>query len=138
MTKIARVMLILVTLTGAACGPTGGTDSLTELSRVQSGALEVVLLSENGVLSNDRGTFVLEFRSTSDSSLVDAGQVTAGATMPMPGSSPMFGDIEVEPTPVPGRYAGTSDFSMAGTWRLTVEWEGPAGPGSATFTTTAR
>jgi hypothetical protein len=138
MIRIAGIVLMLLALAGAACGPTDGTGNLTELGRMQSGDLEVVLLSDETAISSDRGSFVLEFRSTSDGSLIDVGRVTAGATMPMPGSSPMFGDLELEPTAVPGRYAGTGDFGMAGTWRLTVEWEGPAGSGSASLATRVR
>jgi len=50
----------------------------------------------------------------------------------MPGMA-MFGNIEVQPANVPGRYTATSDFGMAGTWRMTVEWDGPAGRGSIGF-----
>ena len=31
------------------------------------------------------------------------------------------------------RAASTSELSMAGEWRLSLEWSGPAGQGSATF-----
>ena len=93
----------------------------------------MVLLSERSAIAHDRDTFVLEFRSASDDSLVDVGQVTINATMPMPGSSPMFGDVTAEPASIPGRYTGTSDLSMAGTWQLTVDWKGDHGTGSARF-----
>ena len=52
--------------------------------------------------------------------------------MPMPGM-PMFGTIDVQRTDVPGRYAATGEFAMAGTWRMTIEWDGPQGRGSVTF-----
>jgi hypothetical protein len=55
--------------------------------------------------------------------------------MPMPGM-PMFGSIDVHKTDTPGRYAANGEFSMAGTWRVTVEWDGPAGPGSINFSGT--
>ena len=70
-------------------------------------------------------------RTTSSSSsglrtdaCVDVGEVRAGASMPMPGM-PMFGRINVERAEVPGRYRAEGDFSMAGTWRLNVDWDGP-------------
>ena len=47
--------------------------------------------------------------------------------------TPMMGTIDVARTDVAGRYAATSEFSMAGTWRLTIQWDGPAGQGSVTF-----
>ena len=43
----------------------------------------------------------------------------------------MSGGSEIKPTPAPGRYEVATDFSMAGTWYLQVEWNGPAGRGSA-------
>jgi len=58
--------------------------------------------------------------------------VRASASMSMSGT-PMIGTIDVARTDVAGRYAATSDFSMAGTWRMTIRWDGPAGPGSVTF-----
>jgi hypothetical protein len=33
-----------------------------------------------------------------------------------------------------GRFIVSADFAMAGTWRLTLDWNGPAGPGSVVFT----
>ncbi len=53
--------------------------------------------------------------------------------MPMAGA-PMLGSIEVKRTSVAGRYEAVTDLSMAGTWRITIEWRGPAGTGSVTFT----
>jgi hypothetical protein len=133
MTQIGRVALVVLALVAMACGSSGGTGSLTELQKVQVGALDVVLLSDDGALGHDRDTFVVEFRSTPDGSLVDVGHVKTSATMPMPGMPPMFGDIALSPTPVAGRYAGTSQLGMAGTWRLAIDWDGPVGTGSATF-----
>ena len=52
--------------------------------------------------------------------------------MPMAGS-PMFASIDVKRTDVAGRYEADGDFSMAGTWRITLQWEGPAGQGSVSF-----
>jgi hypothetical protein len=37
----------------------------------------------------------------------------------------------VKPTPAPGRYEIATDFGMAGTWDLAIEWDGPRGRGSA-------
>jgi hypothetical protein len=45
----------------------------------------------------------------------------------------MFGTSDVQRSDTPGRYTVASDLAMAGTWRLTIEWDGPAGHGSASL-----
>jgi hypothetical protein len=102
--KIALVMLAvtLVALSGAACGRSDQGANATELQRLKSGALDVVLLSPHQGLSHGEDTFILEFRSSSNGSLVDVGEVRGSATMPMPGM-PMLGSIDVTRTSVPGR-----------------------------------
>jgi hypothetical protein len=52
--------------------------------------------------------------------------------MAMPGMV-MSGNLLVEPTGGPGRYAATAEFGMAGAWQWSIEWSGPAGRGSANF-----
>ena len=126
----AAALLLLATVT-FACGR-GDTASI-ELQRVRSGATEVVLLSSHEALRHGNDRFFVEFRSSADGSLVDAGEVRGSATMPMPGM-PMFGSIAVKPTGTVGRYAVESSFEMAGTWRMTLEWQG----GSATFSTSVQ
>jgi hypothetical protein len=39
----------------------------------------------------------------------------------------------VQQTSVTGRYDATADFGMAGAWHMAIEWDGPAGRGSANF-----
>ena len=111
------------------CG--GGATKLTELQRVKSGQLDVVLLSAHEALRHGQDSFVIEFRSA-DGALVDAGEVKGSSTMGMAGT-PMFGSIDVKRTETPGRYAADAKFDMAGTWRTTVQWQGSAAPGSVTF-----
>ena len=65
--------------------------------------------------------------------LRDVGTVTATATMPMPGMGPMLGTIAVAPSATPGRYTVTTDLWMSGGWQIAVNWDGPAGKGSARF-----
>ena len=120
---------MVVTVMAVACG---GAATLTEIQRVKSGALDVVLLSPRDGLRHGKDTFFIEFRSTAGGDLVDAGSVRGSANMPMPGA-PMFAGIDVKRTDVAGRYEANGDFSMAGTWRVTLQWEGPAGQGSVTF-----
>jgi len=119
-----------------ASGCARGASKLTELQRVKSGMLEVVLLSPRDGLRHGKDDFIIEFRSP-DGALVDAGDVRANASMPMPGA-PMFGTIDVKRTGVAGRYAADGQFDMAGTWRLTIEWQGSAGPGSVSFSGTVQ
>ena len=120
--------LILLTVAAATdCGRA----NLTELQKVKSGMLDVVLLSPRDGLRHGSDSFVIEFRSASGE-LTDVGTVRASASMSMSGT-PMMGTINVARTEVAGRYAASSEFSMAGTWRMTIQWDGPAGPGSVTF-----
>src|SRR5215208_3180144 len=125
---LMRRWVLCVLLLGAACGG-GQTAQLKELQRVKTGQLDIVLLAPGDVIKRGKGSFVLEFRDAGGN-LVDVGNVTVGASMPMPGMSPMFGDNSVTPTATTGRYNVTSDLGMAGTWRFTISWDGPAGRGS--------
>ena len=120
-----------VILLVAACGGSDQAAQLKELQRVKAGALDLVLLAPGDAIKQ-KGSFVLEFRDA-DGSLVDVGSVSVGASMPMPGMAPMFGECLVTPSPTKGRYEVVSDLGMAGTWRLQVAWEGPEGKGSASM-----
>ena len=118
----------------AACG----SQPLMELQRVRSGKLDVVLLSPRDAITHGKDAFTIEFRSASDGALVDVGDVRAGsASMTMSGT-PMFGGFEITRTSVVGRFQASTDLGMAGLWRLTVDWAGPAGQGSATFSGNVR
>jgi len=118
------LLLIVLATLGAGCRRS--ESAMTELQRIRSGNVDVVLLSGHDALRHGKDMFTIEFRSTSDGSLVDVGNVRTTANMPMPGM-PMFGTIEVKRTDVPGRYTATSDFSMAGSWRMNISWDMPAG-----------
>ena len=124
---ISGVLLLLVT----ACG-SGQTAQLKELQRVKAGALDIVLLAPGDSLKQGKGSFVVEFRDAGGN-LVDVGNVMVGASMPMAGMAPMFGESTVTPSATKGRYDVASDFGMAGTWRLQVAWDGPAGKGSTSL-----
>jgi hypothetical protein len=99
---------------------------------IRAGDLDIALLSPTGSLRQGRNSFTLEFRRTGTTTLVDVGSVRASANMPMPGMV-MSGGLQVTPTGVPGRYAATAEFGMAGAWQMAVEWNGPAGQGSVNF-----
>jgi hypothetical protein len=130
MNRQVTACVLAAALAAITCGRGSGT--LTELQRARSEKLDVVLLSPRDGLRHAIDTFTIEFRAASDATLVDVGTVHGSATMPMSGA-PMLGGIEVKRTSVPGRYEAATDLSMAGTWRITLEWRGPAGAGSVTF-----
>jgi len=127
---VCGLILVLMCIV-AGCGR--GATTLTELHKVKSGLLDVVLLSPRTALRHGNDDFIVEFRSA-DGKLVDVGEVRATASMPMPGM-PMFGTIRVQRTDAAGRYRADGEFSMAGTWRVAIEFDGPAGKGSVTFST---
>ena len=120
-------------LVSAGCWAAPDAAPLKELQRVRSGDVDVVLLSETGTLAQGRNSFVLEFRSSADGRRRDVGTVRARATMPMAGMAPMFGTTDVSATGNEGRYLVTSDLSMAGTWQINVQWQGPSGSGAVTL-----
>ena len=133
--RIATLSLLTaLTLTIAACGKPAGSDQI-ELQRVHSGDLDVVLLSSDGVLTHGKDAFTLEFRK--GETLVDVGTVKAGASMVMAGMPPMLGSVFLERGDVPGRYKAETDLTMSGGWQLKINWDGPAGKGSATLQATA-
>jgi hypothetical protein len=127
-------MWALLGVVGAVALACGGarTEQATEFQRQRSGDVDVVLLSPRDGLRHGMDTFVIEFRTASGGNLIDAGVVNASAEMPMAGM-PMMGKVDIANTEVAGRYRATGDLSMAGTWRLTIRWKGPAGQGSVTF-----
>ena len=125
---------LLIVMASVACQRSEEpAEQLNEMAKTRSGSVDVILLSPHAALSVGKDSVTVEFRSASDGRLVDVGMVKASAMMPMAGMSPMFGPVEVQPTAVPGRYVASSELSMAGEWRLSLEWNGPAGQGSATF-----
>jgi hypothetical protein len=99
---------------------------------IRAGDLDIALLSPTGTLRQGRNSFTFEFRRTGTTTLVDVGTVRASANMPMPGMV-MSGSLQVTPTGVPGRYAASAEFGMAGAWQMAIEWNGPAGQGSVNF-----
>ena len=129
------VVLAAALTSTAACAPRPtGLDQI-ELQRVRAGNVDVVLLSNDGVLTHGEDSVTIEFRR--GDTLVDVGEVKAAATMPMAGMPPMQGSVFLERSSVPGRYTAQTDLSMSGGWQLRLDWEGPAGPGTASFSAIA-
>jgi hypothetical protein len=105
----------------------------TELSRAKSAGVDVVMLTSTAALKPGKDQVFLEFRSSSDGRLVDAGAVKVSATMPMAGMPPMIGATSVERSDTAGRYRVATDLNMSGSWRIGVEWDGPAGRGTVSL-----
>jgi Cu(I)/Ag(I) efflux system membrane protein CusA/SilA len=99
---------------------------------IRSGPLDVVLLSETGTLRQGRNGFTIEFRRAGTATLADVGTVRGSASMSMPGMA-MSGGVQVMPTGTRGRYRATAEFGMAGTWQMSLDWNGPDGAGSVNF-----
>lgn len=127
---------LLLVVFGAVCAGCRSSANLTEVRRVSSGHVDVVLLSRDGAL-HQKDPFTIEFRSPSNGNLVNVGAVHASATMPMPGM-PMFGSIEVRPADAPGRYTAKGNLEMTGGWRIAIEWDGSAGRGAVNFVGTVQ
>jgi hypothetical protein len=102
------------------------------LQTVRSGDLVVTLSNASGQLHQGGNAFRIEFRSAGTNRLVDVGTVGLNAAMTMPGMA-MTGTMSVVPAGHPGVYEATGDFGMSGAWHMTLEWNGPAGRGSAAF-----
>jgi Cu(I)/Ag(I) efflux system membrane protein CusA/SilA len=102
------------------------------LQTVRSGDLAITLSNAAGQLRQGANAFRIEFRSARTRALVDAGTVHLNAAMTMPGMA-MTGTVAIEPAGQPGVYEATGEFAMSGNWQMTLEWDGPAGRGSAAF-----
>ena len=126
------IMLVAVTLASTVACSREPANSMKEIERAKAADLDVVLMGPSDALTQGKGFAILEFRDATGS-LVDVGSVKVNATMPMAGMAPMIGGSEVKATPAPGRYEIATDFSMAGTWQLAVEWDGPRGRGATRF-----
>ena len=109
-----------------------------EIQTQRTKDLTIALLNEKGELAMGQNRFILLFRSSSDDKPVDAGTVTVGSSMAMPGMAPMTAPIELEPAGSIGRYIVKSDFAMSGSWKFDVRWDGPAGRGETSFNTNVR
>src|SRR5262245_37954412 len=107
--------------------PTGAV-----LQTVRSGDLAITLSNPTGELRQGSNNFRIEFRSTRTNAPVNVGDVRLNAAMAMPGMS-MAGTTTVTPGERLGVYEAKGDFAMSGSWDMTLEWNGPAGRGSAAF-----
>ena len=128
----AGVLLVSVVLWLRPFGGRGAEGTATQvIQQLESGDLRVLLKSADAGLHQGREAFTLEFRSATTGALVDVGSVRLVGAMTMPGMV-MPAGIEVQRAGA-GLYSATAEFGMAGAWRFTLEWNGPAGSGQLTF-----
>jgi Cu(I)/Ag(I) efflux system membrane protein CusA/SilA len=133
-TRVAVVFVLIALASGGwwlwnrQAGPAPGV----VLETVRSGDLVITLSNPAGELRQGGNRAVIEFRSAATNEPVDVGTVRLGASMTMPGMV-MTSPITIMPTGRPGVYEATGEFAMAGSWQMTLEWDGPAGRGSAAF-----
>ena len=115
---------------GRQASPAGEIGTVIET--VRSGDTVITLSGPDGGLRAGSNRFRIAFRSAATGEPIDAGVVQLGASMQMPGMV-MNSPITIEPAGQPGAYDATGDFGMSGSWQMTIEWNGPAGRGSAAF-----
>jgi len=132
-TRIAGLLIVIALAAGGwwawnrQAGDTGAV-----LETVRSGDLVMTLSNPAGQLHRGSNRFAIAFRSAATGEPVDAGSVQLGGSMTMPGMA-MTSSIAIAPTGEPGVYSATGDFGMSGSWQMTIQWDGPAGRGSAAF-----
>ena len=137
--KASLVFAIVLASAGCQHQQASPASTGTQLQKVQAGDLDVVLLAPTASLKTGQDdSFTLEFRRTGSDALVDVGTVKVAATMPMAGMPPMMANAEATPSGTPGRYTVKSHLTMTGTWSFGVEWQGPAGNGSAKLSANAQ
>jgi len=101
------------------------------IQTIRAGDIEIAVSSRGGTLRTGTGNLTLAFRSIRTGEPVDVGTVRVTAAMSMPGMT-MSSDVVVTPVGT-GLYQASGQFGMAGTWSMAMDWNGPAGQGSATF-----
>ena len=112
-----------------------------ELKAIHTATVKDVVMtlrSESGQWMAGPNSFVIEFASAATRQPLDVGKVTLSTSMAMPGMAPMKKSATVTPDKMPGRYLATISFPDVGARQVTVNWDGPAGKGSAQFSVNVR
>ena len=118
---IGRIALLFVLPLCISCNRQPST--LTQIQQQRSGDYIVTLLNDTGAVKQHSNKLTLEFRNASTNEPANVNNVQIQASMRMPGSSPMFGDLSTTKQTGPGRYGFDADFSMAGQWSFVVTFE---------------
>jgi len=133
---VAVVVAIAAIATTAWLALNRGTgpnaDTRTVIETVRRGDMVITLSNAEGALRQGPNRFRLEFRSARTNELADVGDVRLSGTMTMPGMV-MSSPTTISPAGQSGVYDVTGEYGMAGSWQMTLEWNGPAGRGSASF-----
>jgi hypothetical protein len=108
------------------------TDTGIVLETVRTDDLVITLSNADGTLRQGSNRFRIEFRSVQTNEPIDVGEVRLSGAMTMPGMV-MTSPTTISPAGPPGVYDATGEYGMAGSWQMTIAWNGPAGRGSATF-----
>ncbi|MGE3841962.1 MAG: CusA/CzcA family heavy metal efflux RND transporter [Vicinamibacterales bacterium] len=138
--RVAVAGTIAVLLAGAAVwwlqptrsAPVQAPDTGHVVQTVRTSGMVITLSSASGALQPGSTRFIVAFRNEASGQLVDVGTVQMGASMAMPGMV-MAGKVNVTPGAAAGLYDATGEFSMSGSWQMTLTWSGPSGSGTATF-----
>ena len=136
--RVAALVIAAGVATSCGTASTPPTAAAKEITSQRAGDLAISLQNESGELAKGQNRFVVAFHSAGNNQPVDAGNVTIGASMAMPGMAPMVGEMELKPSGTPGVYAATGNFKMSGSYVFEMRWDGPAGKGSTSFTTSVR
>ena len=127
---VALVVMLAVGwfVRGQGAEPTAVEPAGSVLQTVRAGDLTITLSNPGGALRLGANDVHIAFRSADTSTPVDVGTVRLNGTMTMPGMV-MTGTATVAPPRQIGVYDATMELGMSGTWRMTIEWDGPGGRG---------
>jgi len=113
-TAIIPLVLLLV-----SCGK--DLSNLKEIQQQTMGDYKVSVLNSTDVLKQGSGSFVVEFRKTSNNELVKVDNINTDAVMQMAGT-PMTGETTMTDTDTPGRYEVKYNFSDKGNWKFIISF----------------
>ncbi len=110
-----------------------------EIATARSGNVVVRLSNAEGRITAGKNEFQLAFLDAATSEPLQAQNVSVEFFMPAMGTMPpMQSGADISPTTKPGRFRAVVDVPMSGEWRVTVRFDGPAGPQQVTFSVNAQ
>ena len=137
MTRVTR-RAVLAVLVAGAIGASAWAAELKAIGTATAKDVVVTLLSESGQWAAGPNSFVIEFVSAKTKQPLDVGRVSLSTSMAMRGMAPMKKSATVTPDKTPGRYLARISFPDVGAREVTINWDGPAGKGSAQFSVNVR
>jgi hypothetical protein len=97
--------------------------TLVQIQQTRSGDYTITLLNDTGRVKQHGNKFTLEIRNAGSNESENVNNVQIQASMRMPGTGPMFGNVSSTRQVGPGRYQFDADFSMAGQWSFLVTFD---------------